>query len=53
MWELVVVWDGSQGNDVYDFATEEEAYKASDNMKQALGNQIQWCGVRRKAGENV
>lgn len=53
MWELVVIWYGTQDKDVYEFETEHDAYKAGENMRQALGNQIQWCCVRRKAGEFV
>lgn len=47
MFELVVVWDDGSKN-IYEYASEEEADQAGDNMKMALGNQIAWYGTRRK-----
>lgn len=53
-WELVVVW-AAGGKDIYEYHTEEEAIAAGRNMRMALGNQIQWYGVReggyRKEGK--
>lgn len=47
MFELVVVWsDGSKN--VYEYETREDAERGADSMRMACGNQVSWCGVRRK-----
>ena len=47
MYELVVIWENGD-KDVYEYENEELAIKAGDNMMMALGNQIQWFGIRKK-----
>lgn len=47
MYELVVIWDTGE-KDIYTYETEAEAEQAGRDMKIALGNQISWCGTRRK-----
>ena len=47
MFELVVIWATGEKT-VYEYRTEDEADRGSRNMRMALGNQISWCGVRRK-----
>lgn len=47
-YELVVVWANGE-KDVYEYETREQAERGGENMKMALGNQIAWCGTRRKA----
>ena len=50
MFELVVVWyDGSKN--IYEYDSREKAEEGEDNMRMALGNQVAWCGIRRKEGE--
>ena len=44
-WELVVVWDTGE-TDVYGYETETEARAAGAGMKMALGNQVEWYGIR-------
>ena len=46
-YELVVVWDDKSKN-VWEYASEEEAEQAGENMRMALGNQIAWYGTRPK-----
>lgn len=46
-YELVVVWD-DKSKDIWEYASEEEAEQAGENMRIALGNQIAWCGTRPK-----
>lgn len=46
-YELVVVWD-DKSKDVWEYASEEGAEQAGENMRMALGNQIAWCGTRPK-----
>lgn len=44
-WELVVIWESDE-TDIYEYETREEAERGMTQMKMALGNQIEWCGVR-------
>lgn len=46
-YELVVIWDNGD-KDIYEYETEDEAIRASEGMKVALGNQLRWAGVRKK-----
>lgn len=47
-YELVVIWDDNGDTDIYEYETEDEAIRASEGMKVALGNQLRWAGVRKK-----
>ena len=47
-YELVVVWD-TGGTNIWVYDTWEEADQAGRNMRIALGDQVFWYGVRRKA----
>lgn len=47
MFELVVIWENGD-KDIYPYETREAAEHGAENMRMALGNQIQWTGVRRK-----
>lgn len=50
MWELVIKWECGDLT-VYSYDTRNEAEQAGDGMEMALGEQIQWYGVRpRKSG---
>lgn len=52
MIELVIVWyDGSK--DIYEYADEQSALKAEKGMRIALGNQIQWSGIREKVSKRI
>lgn len=44
-YELVIVWSNGD-KDIYEYDTKEKATSAGDGMKMALGNQIEWYGVR-------
>lgn len=46
-YELVVVLD-DKSKDVWEYGSAEEAERAGENMRMALGNQIAWCGTRPK-----
>lgn len=44
-WELVIVWsDGSKN--IYEYDEEGEAKRGGENMRFALGEQIEWWCVR-------
>lgn len=45
MWELVIKW-ASGDKTIYSYDTRAEAERAGDGMETALGEQIQWYGVR-------
>ena len=47
MFELVVIWSNGTKN-VFSYKSKEEAEQAEQGMKTALGNQIEWTGVREK-----
>lgn len=47
MYELIVIWEDGD-KEVHGYTTEEEAQERARGFKMAFGNQIQWCGVRRK-----
>lgn len=46
-YELVIVYDNGE-KEIAEYRTEEQAQKAARGIKMALGNQVQWLGVRRK-----
>lgn len=45
-YELVVTWDSGE-IDVYEYASQERAERAAQDMKIALGNQIRYTCVRK------
>lgn len=47
MYELVIVWATGE-TEVFTYNTEKEAQESGYGMRTALGNQIEWWGVRRK-----
>ena len=49
MFELVVVWADGQENSIWEYPTEEKAEQAASGIKTALGNQVEWIGIRKKA----
>lgn len=52
MFEMVIIWsDGSI--DVYEYGDRESAEKAQRGMHIALGNQIQWSGIRPKTSRKL
>ena len=50
MWELVIKWECGDLT-VYSYDTRAEAERAGDGMEMALGEQIQWYGVRPRKHE--
>lgn len=46
-YELIIVWATGE-EDIYEYATEQEALNAGYGMRTALGAQIAWYGVRQK-----
>jgi len=50
MYELVVIWDdGKDTKEVFEYTAKYLAEKAERDMKKALGKQIKWTCVRKKA----
>lgn len=47
MYELVVVWANGETN-VYECETIADAESGEKNMLMAFGNQITWCGFRKR-----
>ena len=45
-YELVVIWATGE-KDIFSYNSREEAEKAGAGMLTALGNQIDWYGVRK------
>lgn len=50
MWELVIKW-ASGDKTIYSYDTRAEAERAGDGMETALGEQINWYGVRPRKYE--
>lgn len=46
-YELVIVW-ADDDKDIFEFNDRDAAEQCARRMKMAAGNQIAWCGVRRK-----
>lgn len=46
-WELVVIWQGDNDKQIFEFETEEQAEQAKENYCRAFGSQV-WVCVRHK-----
>ena len=47
IYELVIVWETGD-KDIFEYSSRDDAEESMRGFKVAFGEQITWCGVRKK-----